>query len=335
MKTLDIIHIVRPAATAAVAAMLVAGAADARTIIMASDRAGTLFNATSSGLAKVATAHSKHRVIVRAFGGPDSYIGSLNRGDYDLTATSSTTSWFNYHGKTKSKKSTRNLRILRSGSGALRLSFVVYDDSPIKTYADLRGRRVTSDFGGHAAINPIVAASLATANLTWKDVKPVPVTGAFDSPRALGAGRADAAWASLGMPVVREIHAKKKVRYLSFGKSPETLALLRKLIFPGAKLVTMPPIKRLGLSAPTRLLTFDSYLLTHKDADPAMLKDVMNALWNNTEELRKAHFSLRGWVQKTAVTKLPMLPYHPVAIEFYKEKGLWTPAIDAANKKVM
>ena len=105
--------LIRMTATA-LAGTLIAGATDARTIILASDRAGTLFNATSSGIAKVATAHSIHRVIVRAFGGPDSYISALNRGDYDLTATSSTTAWFNYQGRTKSKKSTKNLRILRS-----------------------------------------------------------------------------------------------------------------------------------------------------------------------------------------------------------------------------
>ena len=159
-------------------AALIAGAADAATLIMATDRAGTLYNATGAGLAKVATKFSKHRVIVRAFGGPDAYIHNLNRGEYLLTAFSSNTAWFNFHGRTKSKRTTKDLRILRSGSGALRLSFVVYADSNIKTIADLKGRRITSDFGGHAAINPIVTATLGYAGLTWKDVRPVPVAGA-------------------------------------------------------------------------------------------------------------------------------------------------------------
>ena len=175
--------VIRRTALLAAAGALIAGASDARTLIMATDRAGTLFNATGAGIAKVASKHSKHRVIVRAFGGPDAYIHQLNAGEYDLTATSSNTSWFNYHGKTKSKKSTKNLRIIRSGAGALKLSFVVYADSSIKKISDLRGKRVTSDFGGHAAINPIVSATLAISGLSWADLKPVPVTGALDSPR--------------------------------------------------------------------------------------------------------------------------------------------------------
>ncbi len=325
-------------ATAIVAALgasaLIAGAAGAKTLVMATDRAGTLYNATGAGIAKVLTAHTKHRIVVRAFGGPDAYMQALNSGEYDFTAISSNTAWFNYNGKTKSKKKARNLRILRSGSGALRLGFVVYADSDIKTVSDLRGRRITSDFGGHAAINPIVTATLAVNGLTWKDVRPVPVTGALDSPRALGADRVEAAWASLGMPVVREIHAKKKVRYLGIKNSPETLADLRSRVFPGLRLTTMPPLKHLGLPTRTTLITSDSYLVTHEGADPAILKAVLNALWDNTKPLRKAHFSLRGFTNKSAATDLPMLPYHPVAIEFYRAKGVWSKMTAAANAKI-
>ncbi len=163
----------------------------------------------------------------------------------------------------------------------------------------------------------------------------MPVTGALESPRALGADRVDAAWAALGMPVVREIHAKKKVRYVSIDKSDKTLKYLRKNVFPGLRLVTMPPIKRLGLSAPTTLITSDSYLLTSKNADPGVVMEILNSLWDGTEELRKAHFSLRGFTKKSAATDLPMIPYHKTAIAFYKAKGLWTDKIAAANAMVM
>ena len=319
------------------AALLAAGPASAKTLTMALDRAGTLYNATGSGVAKVVSSHSGHRMIVRAFGGPDAYMSAFDGGKYDFSTFSSPTAFFNYNGKTKSKKSTRNLRLIMAGGGALRLSFVVYADSPIKSIGDLKGKRVTSDFGGHAVINPMVTNALATAQLGWKDVRGVPVTGALDSPRALGAGRVDAAWASLGMPVVREIHAKKKVRYLSIDNSPKTLAMLRERIFPGVRLVTLPPIKplqRLGIAEKTNLLTFDSYIATHAKQDPQVIKDVLNAIWNNIGELNKAHFSLRGFKHKSAASDLPLIPYHPAAIAFYKEKGLWTDKVDKANAMV-
>ena len=125
------------------------------------------------------------------------------------------------------------------------------------------------------------------------------------------------------------------MRYVSIENSPKSLAYLRKNVFPGLRLVKMPPIKRLGLSAPTTLISSDSYILTHKNADPKIVTEIMDALWKGTEELRKAHFSLRGFAHKSAATDLPMIPYHPTAIEFLKSKGAWTDKAAAANAKLM
>jgi TRAP transporter TAXI family solute receptor len=310
---------------------LTLGTASAKTLLMATDRTGTLYYATGSALSKVLTTKSGHRVVVRAFGGPDSYIHGMNRGEYDFTAVSSNSAWFNYNGKTRSKKKTRDLRLVRSGGGALKLGFLVYNDSDIKTVAQVRGRKVVSDFGGHAAVGPIVTAALGSAGLTWKDVQPVKVTGVFDAPKALGAGRVDVAWGPIGMPAIREIHAKKKVRFLSFQNTPEALALFRKRVFPGVRLTTMPPIKHLGLQSKTTLLTSDSYLLTHKNIDKKILNDVLEAMWDNEKEIQKSHFSLRGFSNKNAATDLPVMPYHPAAIAFYKKKDVWTKEIAAKH----
>lgn len=310
---------------AVVAAVTVAaGTADAKSLVMALDRAGTLFNAAGSGVAKVVSQHSDDRLIVRAFGGPDAYMEALNEGKYDFSVVSSSTAWYNYMGKNSSNKEMKNLRIIRSGQGALKLGFAVYDEGPIKTVSDMKGMRVTSDFGGHAVIQPMVTAAMAAFGIGWDDVKPVPVTGALDAPQALGSDRADATWASLGMPVIREIHAKKKVRYLSFGDKPETLNKIRQDTFPGVRMTKVPPIPPLGVTAPTYLLTYDSYIITHKDQDPKIIKDVLQALWDNNEELQKAHFSLKGFTKEDAASDLPMLPHHPAAIAFYKEKGVWS-----------
>jgi hypothetical protein len=50
--------------------------------------------------------------------------------------------------------------------------------------------------------------------------------------------------------------------------------------------------------------------------------------------MQDAHFSLKGFTNKSAATDLPMMPYHPAAIEFYKAKGIWTDKVAAANAAV-
>ena len=65
------------------------------------------------------------------------------------------------------------------------------------------------------------------------------------------------------------------------------------------------------------------------------LRDALEALWKSEKEVTKAHFSLRGFKNKTAATDLPMMPYHPVAIAFYKSKGIWKAKHDVANAAAM
>ena len=107
MKTRSNIRVTRSLTVGLVAAVgasaLLSGAARTESWIMATDRAGTLYNASGAGIAKVLTKHSKYRTIVRAFGGPDAFIHDVNRGKYLLTAQSSNTAWFNFHGRTRSK----------------------------------------------------------------------------------------------------------------------------------------------------------------------------------------------------------------------------------------
>ncbi|MBI2089139.1 MAG: TAXI family TRAP transporter solute-binding subunit [Deltaproteobacteria bacterium] len=312
---------------------LAATGAAAQTLTLASDAPGSTYNAIASGMAKVITEGSSVRVIVRPFGGPDNYLDQLNNGEVNLATLSSSTAYISYIGDNRAKKEYKNLRVLRSGDGGLFVSFIVLKDSDIKTVSDLKGRRVTSDFGGHAIIGKSLTGALATAGLTWKDVRAVPVTGANDGPHALDTGRVDASWASLGQPVVRELHAKKGIRYLGFDKTPANLEILRQHIFPNAKLELVKKNPGIGVENDIYLLTYDAYLVAHKDVDGNAVKTLLEALWKGTGELAKIHRALAGFTHQAAVTDLPVIPYHPAAVAFYKEKGLWTEAAQKANAK--
>ena len=46
---------------------------------------------------------------------------------------------------------------------------------------------------------------------------------------------------------------------------------------------------------------------------------------------RAVVLAIGGFKNKTAATELPMLPYHPAAIDFYKSKGIWSGKVAAAN----
>jgi TRAP transporter TAXI family solute receptor len=319
------------------AAIAVAGvaatAAQAQTLTLASDSPGSTMNTVASGIAKVVTEGGSVRPVVRPFAGPDAYMEAFDNGELHLAVYSSVSAWGAMEGETPQKKKFTNMRLLRSSEGGLRLTFVVLKESGIKTISDLKGKRVTSDFGGHATIPKSIAASLATVGLTWDDVRRVPVPGAVDGVRAVGDRRVDASWASLGMPQAREVHAKSPVRYLPFENSPKALETLRKMLFPGVQLIRTQPNPAIGLDDEATLITYDTYLVAHKSLDDKTATAILEAMWNKTDDLVKIHASLAGFTREAAVTDIPMLPYHPAAIAFYKTKGAWNETVAAANAK--
>jgi TRAP transporter TAXI family solute receptor len=302
---------------------------------MATDKVGSTFNAIGAGLAKIVTEGGKDRVVVKAFAGPDAYLGALQQGEVDLAALSASTAWTSYHGKNRAKRRYDKLRILRSADGGVRLTFLVAEKSGIRSVKDLKGRRLTAGFGGHAVIPRSMAGGLATAGLTWDDVQKVPVTGAVDGVQALGAGRVDASWTSYGMPIAREVHARIGVRYLPIEPGPKSLAALRKHIFPGVQLVLTRAEPKIGLPEDAYLISYDSYLASGPELDGKTVHSVLSALWDNTDKLVKVHRGLKGFSRERSVTDIPMVPYHPAAIAFYKAKGVWTAEAQAANDKVV
>ncbi|MDE0049693.1 MAG: TAXI family TRAP transporter solute-binding subunit [Rhodospirillales bacterium] len=309
--------------------------AAAQTMVIATDRQGSLMNRVGTAMAKTITDNSKLRAVVRPFAGPDAFMAALDSGELKVAVLTASSTYTEFRGLTKLKKPRKNIRILRSGPNVLRLGFIVHADSDIKLISQIKGRKLTSDFGGHAVLPRSIAAGLSNGGLTWDDVVKVPVTGVVDGVKTVGAGRAESSWAAVGMPAVREIHAQKPVRFLSFDDDPAKVAKMREIMFPGLKLVRFPkPVPPLAIAHPVNVITYDTYLLAHKSLDSATAGAIVEALWKGTDALIKSSPIFGGFKRENSVTTLPMAPYHPAAVAFYKGKGLWTDAAMKANDKI-
>jgi len=309
-----------------------AGTAMAQTVIMATDRQGSLMNRVGSTMAKAITDNSPARVIVRPFAGPDAYMDSLNRGEIKLATLTASSVYIEVKGQNKTKRARKNMRMLRCGPNVIRLGFIVRKDSDIKEVSQLKGRKVTSDFGGHAVLPRSIAAGLSAGGLTWDDVVKVPVTGVVDGVKSVGQGRTESSWAPVGMPAVREVNAQVGVRFLSFPNTPENLKKMREIMYPGMKLVTVKKLPPLSVMHDVNLITYDTCVVANKDLDDATATKIVEGMWKGTDEIVKSSPIMRGFSKKTAATDLPMSPYHPAAVAFYKKQGVWTDAIDKGNE---
>jgi len=219
-----------------------------------------------------------------------------------------------------------------TGGAPLRVNFWVAGDSPIKSISEIKGKRqVTFAEGTH--FQQYNEALWASGGLTVDDIIPVPVSNPIESARALMDGRADVCQLAIGAPIGTEMVAKAKARPLPVDPSPEAVKRIKE-IMDVAYVAECPGGVYAGVPEPMMLMNFDVISLTHKDVSEAAIYELTKALWEHEDELIKKP-GLFEWTRDRFLFTEHMVPYHPGAIKFYKEKGLWTKDMEEFQQEVL
>jgi TRAP transporter TAXI family solute receptor len=256
----------------------------------------------------------------------------MDKGDTDMGVLTSADAVTSYNGIKLYKRPFKNTRILLVG-GAIQLAFYVRKDSPVQTTADLKGMRVPTDFPGIPIVMLSSTAALASAGLSYKDIVKVPVSDLQAGNQAFMEGRTDAGWHSLRSPAVEEANARVGgVKWISVNDTPEGAEKMA-AVYPGSYPATLKAGTATGLVKDTAMLTNDIYLVGTKDLSEDAAYTIVKALWDNTKELAAAYRALASWRQDRMVSRNAFIPYHPGAIKFYKEKGVWNKQMDDLQAK--
>jgi TRAP transporter TAXI family solute receptor len=211
---------------------------------------------------------------------------------------------------------------------------VVAKDSGIHSYSDLKGKRVCGNFPT-PSLQLQTEAYLSNGNVSWKDITPVPVGSVVEGIKMVMEGRADSSGTiTLGTPVIEELNAKKGARFLPMDPSPEVIARMRKF-HPGYMIKVKPGPGNTGIEKEQYLWAYDIYLIIYDKVsnEPAYL--ITKVLWENYTEFEKVHKLLKDWNPSRFVSKNAVIPYHPGAIKFYKEKGVWDEEMDRLQKSLI
>ena len=201
-----------------------------------------------------------------------------------------------------------------------RSAYIVRKDSDIKSVEDLKGRRVPV-FADKALGDYVTKGYFANANMSLDQVEGVAVPNFPRMWASFAEGSADVAIVVVGAANSREYDASFGIRYLSFENTPEALARSRKFL-PQMYLQEMPAGSVPGIDKPTNVNVFDYTLFAGKDVSDDMVYKSVKALWEKEADLLAAGPFWNGFTKEKMSTPLG-LTYHPGAIKFYKEMGVW------------
>ncbi len=323
-------------------ALLALGPAASQTpksVTLGTNPPGTIFYTVASGLAKVASGAAPFQMTLQPYAGTSTFLPLLNSGEMEFGVVNSVDMGLTYRGS-NFKVGGRNpfphapnVRLVMRGAPLL-VGLLVKKDSPIKNVYDVKGKRMTGEYPAHLAVWYNMFGHLASAGMTWDDVKVVPVPAVNDGVDALVQGRADVTEHALNSAKIKEADASVGVRHLTIDCSPEGEARLRKAV-PGY----YPRIVKAGTATAvvedTCFIAYDIYLSAGKNVPDSVVEAALKAIWENVDKLPPLHPIFKEWTRERAVTADVTIPYHPGAIRFYKEQGVWKPDMDQVQQKLL
>jgi TRAP transporter TAXI family solute receptor len=301
-------------------------AGNTQQVTIASNPAGTNVYTVAGGLARLIQERSDLRATIRPFSGSSVYLPMLQRGEVSLGLNTNIDGYLSYRGLPPYDAPMTNLRTLGM-MFPLNITFMVRADSDLYRIEDLDGQRVVVRFRANVALEQLHRGILATAGLDFDDVEALTVAGLGEAATALREGRADAVPIGIGTALGMETNAALSdgIRYLTMGSNEARLAE----IMPGTRVVTVEPgANSVGIPGPIRVSSVPDMLNTGVHLSDDRAYEIIKTIHSNWDALRQ-DVSLVADIQAADLAPADnMHPYHPGAVRYYREAGLWTEAHD-------
>jgi uncharacterized protein len=308
---------------AAAAAIVCAGAAGAQTIGFATLPPGTLLNAQASVIAKVVQDNTKLQVRVLGFGGDAPILDAVNSQKADFLLLDVGEPAEAQRGENIWKGSAKpNLRVAMTLYG-FQMAFWVRKDSPVHSIAELKGKKVPSDWVQQTSVITHMNALLAAGGVSMSDVQKVPTVNVVRASEDFKSGRIDLFFFAVGAPKVQEIAASVGgLRVLPMDALPDSEARMKK-IRPEYYFSTVNPAPHIaGIDKPTKVQTIDFIIGVGTHVKDDVVRDFIKAVHDNKKSLIEGHPNFNAYDPSQSGKVQPRLAHHPAAEKYWKEAGL-------------
>ena len=227
------------------------------------------------------------------------------------------------------------LRLVMASHGDSNQALGVANDLGIKTYADLRGKRVPF-VRGAPALNVTTEAFLACGGLTWDDVERVDFPGYNAMWTGIVNGQVDAAYATTVSGPTRKLEASPRGIFWPpaphddagcWQRMDDIVPFMQKHIATrGAAISEANPHE--GATYPYPML------ITLADQDEQLVHDLAKAIHLHYEEYKNADPGSIGWAMGRQNFQW-VVPFHQGAVRYFKAIGVWSDADDAHNTRLI
>jgi len=223
------------------------------------------------------------------------------------------------------KKAIENIRLIMAYGAGVR-HYMVWADSGIKTFADLKGKRVfVGPPRGGASPVAIAAVKLNSGLSPKKDYKEIRMPWNAGI-QAMSDGKLDAFIrpAGVGAASMDQLGAKRKFRLLGVNQKKMAKFMAR----PDRLFVKIPAgtyKNQVGNDKDVITDGFRHQLAVRRDMSDDLVYKITKTIFANLDQMKKSAVTLKDISLDDPFTG-GNIPLHPGSVRFYKEKGKKIPA---------
>jgi TRAP transporter TAXI family solute receptor len=282
---------------------------------------GGAFFVVGTALSEVlgaATTDRNWQVTAEGTSGSQENIRRLAQGELDFALSNSAITYFAVRG-TEGWDREYPMQAVMTLAPNVAL-FITKTDSGIRTIADLKGQRVVIGPAG-AGFEYFVRPILAAHGVSYDDFTPLNATQAA-SVDMLSDGSAGAVFIGGAVPTasITQAAATMDLHFIPFDETARTQLAADFLFFAPA---VIPAGTYRGQDAEFAGLDVGSmHLITAVDGDESLVYEVTKTLWEQREQVVQKHPAGRAINPRNAIRDTGT-PFHPGAIRFYREAGIW------------
>jgi len=299
-------------------------AAAAQIVGLGTTQVGGFQHTTAAALGKVVEEKTDLNVRVQSFGSGSQYLPLINSGELDISLSSGTEVAFAYSGREWFEGQTlTNLRAVAALVPNL-TGYFVKKDSDIQTVADLKGKKVSVGFDAQPVAGLLARSVLATAGLTEADLDGIPVPHINNSIEDFLRGRSDAYYSAVMAGKNAEIDAEVGgIRLVEVDPSDEAVARAIEIAPLSFTVELDQDDQVVGVNKATDVLGAGYLLTAGAHVSDEVIQELLTVLYENQPDLIKASKNFEAY-QPDQMVRDASVPYHPGAIKFFKDKGIWT-----------
>jgi len=302
--------------------LAMAGAAVAQPIGIGTSPQGTLTYSLGAAYAKALQEAAGIQARVQPSSGTGVMVPLVDSGELDMGFVNTMELSEAYTGTGVFKgRPQRNLRAI----GVLfpiKVGIFVRKDAPIRSVADLKGKRIAYGYTSQEVIRTLLDGVLANAGLTPDDVRQVMVPNLVRGVDEFVSGNADAAFFAMGQAKVAEADAAVGgIRFLPMADAPQAVEAMQRIVPPSYIDVVQPARNLPGVAEPLKTMHYDYVIFANAQLPKERVQTMTQVLVEQKASLGESNAAFKE-LDVSRLYRESAVPYHDGAVAYFTEKGI-------------